>query len=140
VVGLAGGVAMHLSSGSTIGSEWGSCLVLAGCWNGICGWFGLRSWALLQGSLGVVARMNDGLASTFGGGILGWLIVGQSAGWLASWHGGEWTVIGQSGGWLSNWRGSGCTGGFTERPTGDGLGSKVCGLQLLAITVSSLLS
>ncbi len=28
---MAGGVAMHFSSGSIIGNEWGCCLVLVGC-------------------------------------------------------------------------------------------------------------
>jgi hypothetical protein len=84
-VGLAGGTAMRLSSGSTIGSEWGYCLVLVGCWNGICSWFDLRSWTLLKETMGVVAGMNDGLASTFGGGMLGWPVVGWSAVWWTSW-------------------------------------------------------
>jgi hypothetical protein len=139
-VGLVAGVAMRLSLGSTIGSEWGCCLVLLGCRNGICSCFCLRSWTLLLGTLGVVAGMNKGLASTFGGGMLGWLVVGWSASWLAAGRGGGWTVIGRCAGWLAIWRGSGCTGGFTGRPPVGWLGSGACGLQFLATTVSLLLS
>ena len=84
--------------------------------------------------------MNDGLASTFGGGLLSWPVVGQSEGWIASWCSGGWTVIGWSAGWRSIWRGAGCTGGFTGRPLYSRLGSRACGLQLLAAAVSSSLS
>ncbi len=139
-LGRAAGVAMCLSSGSTIGSEWGCCLMLVGCRNGICSCFGLRLWTLLLGTLGVVARMNNGLAGTVGSGMLGWLVVGLSAGWLASGCGGGWTVIGWSAGQGPRWRGAGCTGGFTGRPPVGRLGNRACGLQLLTTTVSSLSS
>jgi hypothetical protein len=87
--------------------------------------------------MAVVAGMNDGLASTFGGGMLGWPVVGRSAGWLSTWRGGGCTVIGSSVGWLASWLGDGCLIGFTMRPQDGRLGSRTCGLQLLATTVSS---
>ncbi len=72
--------------------------------------------------MGVVAGMNDGLASTFGGGMFGWTVDGGNEGWLTTWHGTE------------------CTGGFNWRSLDGRLGSGARGLQLLATLVSSLLS
>ncbi len=74
----------------------------------------------------MLARINDGVASTLGGGV-----VGGSLGW---------TVDGGIGGGLATRRGSGCVGGFTDRSLNGRMGGGACGLQLLATTVSSLLS
>ncbi len=67
--------------------------MLVGCRNRLCSCFSLRSWTLLLGTLGAVAGMNNGFAGTVGGGMLGWLVVGRIAGFLASGCGGGWTVI-----------------------------------------------
>jgi hypothetical protein len=73
-----------------------------------------------------MARINNGVEGTLGGGV-----VGRSLGW---------TVDGGIGGGLAIQRGAGRVGGVTGRFLDGKMGGGALGLQLLAITVSSLSS
>ncbi len=75
VDGLMVGISSHLSSGSTIGSEWVGCLVPAGILLGFLVGLGRRSWMRVWGAAGVMAWMLVWMASTLGGGVVGGQLV-----------------------------------------------------------------
>ena len=75
VVDLMVGISSRLSSGSTMGSEWVSCLVPAVVLLGFLVGLGRRSWMRVWGAVGVMAWMLVGMASTLGGGVVGGRLV-----------------------------------------------------------------
>ncbi len=86
--GLMVGILSHLSSGSTMGSEWVGYLVAAGVLLGFLVGLGCRSWMQVWGAVGVIAWMLVGMASTLGGGVVGGRLVkrvgSRLVGWFAS--------------------------------------------------------
>jgi hypothetical protein len=123
---LTVGVLSRSSSGSIIGRDWVCCLVKDGGLSGFCDGSEHRSWTGLYGAAGVMAGINAGVASTLGGGVvcrsLGWTVERGMGGGLASWRG-AWHVI-----------------GVTGRTLDGRIDGGALGLQLLATTVSLLLS
>ncbi len=73
--GLMVGISSRSSSGSTMGSEWVGCLVPAGVLLSFLVGLGSRSWMWVWGAVGVMAWMIVGMASTLGGGVVGWRLV-----------------------------------------------------------------
>ncbi len=73
-----------------------------------------------------MAGINDGVAGTLGGGVMGGSL--------------GWTVDGGIGDGLATPRGSGCIGGVTGRSLNGKMDGGARGLQSLATTVSSLSS
>jgi hypothetical protein len=124
--GLLVGLLSRSSSGLTRGREWVCCLVYASGWIGFCVGTGRRSWTGLQDAVGVMAGINARVACTLGGGVVGRCVGGIAGGGigvgLVSQHG-TWHVGGFTGGALDGEM----VGGALE-------------LQLLAMTVSTLLS
>ncbi len=112
-----------LSSGSTMGSEWVGCLLPAGGLLGFLDVLGCRSCIRVWGAVGVMAWTIDRIASTPGGGVMGglpaWKVGGRLKGCFVGWH------IG--------WR----IGGSPCRSLVGRLGGGICGVQLLATTVST---
>jgi hypothetical protein len=123
---LTVGILSRSSSGSTIGREWAVRLVPTGGLFGVLGGLGCRSWMWAWGVVDVMARMIDGLASALGGGMVSGLL--------------DWRVGGGFVGWFAIWRVRRRAGGFPGRSLVGRLGGGTRGLQLLATTVTSLLS
>jgi hypothetical protein len=113
----------RLSSGSTMGSEWVSCLLPAGGLLGFLDVLGRRSCIWVWGALGVMAWAIDGIASTLGGGVMGGLLT--------------WKVGGRLVGCFVGWRIGQRIGGFPCRSLVGRLGGVIRGVQLLATTVST---
>ncbi len=113
----------HLSSGSTMGSEWVSCLLPAGGLLSFLDGLGRRACIWVCGAVGVMAWTIDGIASTLGGGVMGglpaWKVGGRLVGWFI--------------GWRIGWR----IGGFPSRSLVGRLAGWIRGVQLLATTVST---
>ena len=80
----------------------------------------------MRGAVGVMAVMYDGMVSTLGDGASGRQL--------------NWRVDGGFVGWFATWRVRGRSGGILGLSLGGRLGGGRRGLQLLATTVSSLLS
>jgi hypothetical protein len=78
------------------------------------------------GAVGVMAWTIDGIASTLGGGVMGGLPA--------------WKVGGRLVGCFVGWRIGRRIGGFLCRSLVGRLGGGICGVQLLATTVSTLSS
>ncbi len=111
------------SSGLTMGSEWVGCLLPAGGLLGFLDVLRCRSYIRVWGAVGVMAWTIDGIASTLGGGVMGglpaWKVGGRLVGCFVGWHIG-WHI-----------------GGSPCMSLVGRLGGGICGVQLLATTVST---
>jgi hypothetical protein len=109
-----------------MGSEWVGCLLPAGGLLGFLDVLRRRSCIWVWGAMGVMAWTIDGIASTLGGGVMDGLPT--------------WKVGGRLVGCFVGWRIGRCIDGFLCRSLVGRLGGGIRGVQLLAITVSTLSS